>query len=540
MDRISFTLRDGIYNAGILGLIKLLEKNGVAHEIDGQDLFVEKTFFERNDLSELYLQMIFDEFEKLSRFNGIINTDFDNCHEKELKNFDGILKGATFKAPCELYGYTEFIQLAENYLKSKAEEKRASGNVIKEYLKNNQELYRYLVIADQTRVQLGDFFGTFGPIKISMGNKLISPEKKFEQAFDDTLFNSLREHIASNEYKQFGNKASCLSCRTLLASSKNFIDIKFLEGFVDDPAKKQSVFWNRKSDALICPFCAFVYAMIPFGFVLSSGYSGDKFFANNNLSIKLIIETNGAMGYDIVNKTKLTSLNAIICYEISQKSDFELNESIEFIVREHKEKRSYYRFDILGRDVLNTILKAKTKLENIQNTKIKMSEKDYLDVFNEVLNNILSHTNQWLLLKKLLHLDASSFVLNNIFDIQIIQKNSMEEKSLEEIKSLIKQARYSGKELKEYFGKESENKLRGFIYKLINTLSSGNRNDFLDSIVRMYSGIGKEIPYVFINMFDDSNFKDIGYAYLLGLKSGDKKDNPKNEGEEQQKENSKI
>lgn len=91
---------------------------------------------------------------------------------------------------------------------------------------------------------------------------------------------------------------------------------------------------------------------------------------------------------------------------------------------------------------------------------------------------------------------------------------------MKEMKKSTLSARYSGMELQEFFGEEAENKLRGYIYKLVNALSVGDKELFLDTVVRMYCGINKEVPNTFINLFaDDENFKEIGYAYLLGLKA---------------------
>ena len=90
----------------------------------------------------------------------------------------------------------------------------------------------------------------------------------------------------------------------------------------------------------------------------------------------------------------------------------------------------------------------------------------------------------------------------------------------------------SGITIKNYFGKEAENKLRSYIYKLINALGTSNRNMFLDAVTRMYSGINKEIPSVFFDVFSsDENFKEVGYAYVLGLKGGEFQN--KNSQEEQ-------
>ena len=66
-----------------------------------------------------------------------------------------------------------------------------------------------------------------------------------------------------------------------------------------------------------------------------------------------------------------------------------------------------------------------------------------------------------------------------------------------------------------------ENKIRGFVYQLLNALKTNNPEKFLDVILRYYSGMGKSVPTVFCDMvIDKEAFQAIGYSYLLGLKGG--------------------
>ena len=67
---------------------------------------------------------------------------------------------------------------------------------------------------------------------------------------------------------------------------------------------------------------------------------------------------------------------------------------------------------------------------------------------------------------------------------------------------------------------ETDNKLRGFVFQLLNALQVGDDNRFWQLILKTYAGYGLAVPREFINGFaNDDAFQQLGYAYILGLKS---------------------
>ena len=84
---------------------------------------------------------------------------------------------------------------------------------------------------------------------------------------------------------------------------------------------------------------------------------------------------------------------------------------------------------------------------------------------------------------------------------------------------------------------EADNKLRGLVYKLINAVNTSNRDLFSTNIARLYTGLNLPIPNILGRIFiSDEDFKNIGNAYIFGLKGAfyDKTENQENnnEGEE--------
>lgn len=524
-------LDNGLYNAGVLGLIKLIDLAGADYIVDGQELAIDKAFFAREDLAERYLDLVFAHYENNSRFKALQNTDFAMCDDKRLESFDALFKGKTQTTICANYGDSGFDAPCKEYAKITKKEcyniKRELGSKIQEYLSGNPALYRYLVIGDSARAQMSDFFGTFAFLKVSQGSYLIKPATTFEAELNSFLFSPLKVFVQDySNYHNNDGKVGCIQCREISAKNKNiFLELKFLNDFVDSPDKKKSVFWDKENDSCVCPLCALVYSLIPFGFVevsQGSGFNKDKLFVNENDSVLQLKSRNGTIAEQntLADKDKLGVINTLVMSELERRGEYELN-NIELIARENNGKRSFYSFAVIGKDLLELIAMSGESLRRLTKVSVKLNDKDYLAVFPAVLNNILAYNNQWPLIDTLLRAGGSTYAVNNVFEVQV-NKTKLKEEKVKEIDGKIKSAKYAGKLLKDFFGVEAENKLRGFLYKLINSLSTGNRDTFLDSITRMYSGINKEIPGVLINVFaDDEAFKEIGYAFVLGLKSED-------------------
>ncbi|MTI53561.1 type I-B CRISPR-associated protein Cas8b1/Cst1 [Geosporobacter ferrireducens] len=82
----------------------------------------------------------------------------------------------------------------------------------------------------------------------------------------------------------------------------------------------------------------------------------------------------------------------------------------------------------------------------------------------------------------------------------------------------------SGQELNTYFKRnQSENKIQGIAYRLLNASKAGNKKEFLDSLLRIYMTAGKEVPSIFLNVMheQDLEFETVAHAFVSGLISSE-------------------
>ena len=67
--------------------------------------------------------------------------------------------------------------------------------------------------------------------------------------------------------------------------------------------------------------------------------------------------------------------------------------------------------------------------------------------------------------------------------------------------------------------KNEENKLDGYIYKMLNSIKAGNKKDFMDIVIRIHISMGKDVSPIFLEVMQntDLDFESIGHSFIAGL-----------------------
>lgn len=71
--------------------------------------------------------------------------------------------------------------------------------------------------------------------------------------------------------------------------------------------------------------------------------------------------------------------------------------------------------------------------------------------------------------------------------------------------------------------KGKENKIQGISYRLLNATKSGNKQEFMDTAIRVFMSVDMEIPMVLLDILKEEllDFEDISHALISGLTSKD-------------------
>lgn len=548
-----------LYNAGIVGFIQVLENSKAEKDkdyiIEGQNLSISKKFLKKADLSQLYIDSMIKKFGDKTRIyktiqyiEHIINSkEIEEENFKEEMNFIiGSLEADGIKTSYKvLKKYKIPINIEENIneVKNIIKDKSYDINEIKKYLQKILNDFKN----DKIKQNLLMKNIIYNKIKLFWKDKAFLSKNNSDKDLKEVFNNSFEEPLKNMIEDKKEYKYNCITCDTKIQRN---IDTTFLFEVGVDTNRKKSAFWNCNPDSFICPLCNFIYACSPMGFIEIG--NNNLVFVNYNDSIEYLIKMNASEEFkeDIKYKNeKYLFYNKIIQKILSIKTK-ELN-SFQVITRNDK----HYSSNIIGKDALQVIQTRKSDLKFISSFSIKTSNDEYINMFEECLDNILNFRNQWLLIFKVLKNDNKNnrviySVLFSILQIQITQKNIHKKGGI--MKKKINLSYFAGKSgdemrkiiigvnndmnLSDEQNKEADNKLRGLVYQLINSVYTNNKDIFFSNITRLYTGMNIVIPTIFTNIFeDDEYFKEIGFAYILGLKGAydkDAYDNKENKNEE--------
>lgn len=394
-------------------------------------------------------------------------------------------------------------------------------------------------------------------------NKAFLNKQKNEKDIEQCILDDIVTPIINWSERTKTGSSRCMCCNSDI-DSKQRISTAWISDLGVDDARKQSNFYNFVPDTYICPICALAYSCLPFGFNI---VGGQGVFINAGSDLKKIIAIN--RGFELDHRFKdISDLDrsqfrspgafyyyrlrayAALCDNLNAKEQIG---SVQVIQRRKKNNEPYYVIEQISRPQLSVLTRCADEFNRLIKWNIKRSESDYINLFAEATDNLMQGRNQYALMDTVMRIQlANNKPFSPIADILKIQcfmhrkednmnfsyKISTDAFKYAETAARIK-AKLSAGENGNYAEREASvnNKLRGYIYKLLNQLNSRNFAGFADSLARMHISIGEPLPteMMVAMMKSEDNFKTFGMAYLYGLggniiKKDEKNDkNDKNE-----------
>lgn len=570
-----------LYNAGIVGFIEVLKEaeaeEGKSKEdvekgikdycIDGQDLYVSKKFIKNHidKITDAYINILLNKFGDSSKINKLCNLNITNLSNNNMDFYYKMFESAYINTICSIIGDKKFEKIIKSY--DEAKKKKQEQEIIKsfsnivEYLNNskNTKLKNYLILSQIALNKISLIYYDIAFLKYNSQMKRYSIKKiDLFGSIKNNLFEKCSDFIYSNLNEKSSN---CIICDRNFNKDNFKIKISFLISSAEDMSKKTSVYWNKKPDTYICPICYMIYSCAILGF---TDTNNGIIFANHNNSINNLIQINKSFEQKISEVKKIDIINRIV-EKILELKTSELT-SIQVISKIKTNK--YYSVEIISKDILNIIDECKKEFETL--SKIRAislfgNEKNKISIFDECLKNLFNYCNQYNLMYSIIisflsdennkkdnkennkKQKMSLNFLYSLLKIQIKQKyiggynmNSKKDKDSNEEKDInqksqkltnAQRGRKAGYKLKKDLGdpKEADNKIKGFIYQLLNSVQTGNRDLFFNTIIRMYISNDLPIPKILSEVSQSiDDFREIGYAFILGLKSSDYKKGEKN------------
>lgn len=550
MSDIKLKLADWLYNAGIVGLVNILQHAKEEVKLNGQEVIIKTEVFE--NFEEKYFKYFIDTYEKsLSWYKIISFENFIIKHEEEdFNTFDekafevlnqyigsgsksGTLKyfltSNSYKAAYNLIQNKFDIIQAEKELNQiklkknevfKIEEVKELFSKIIEIIKycNNPESKKYLAGKNVVYTIIKNAWN--GVAFLNVQTKIPDMYVDYKEYFVDKTKEYLKQEVV--KYKH-----DCFTCNSKIKDMSNDLSFLNMTGF--DTNRKPSHVWNFINDIAVCPMCKLIYSCIPAGFsyVYSNGI-----FINENHNVETSVKINYKIKNDILNNDESKGIyNAFGSMIKALHESINENEKYELadiqVVRYEEEK---YKFNLLSKNVLKVLYESKDELNSLIKTG-SQEVNTYFRLYDEVMKKLLNNENLFLLIHKTIVVKISKLQdaryneghIKNLLKINTrFLKGVGYMEGLE--KDIIKSASGAGYYLKEaYKSKNSENKLNGISYRLLNALKTNNKNMFMDTVLNCYLYTDKMIPQFITDCLRDDNvFKTLGYAFVTGLIDGKK------------------
>lgn len=546
-------------NAGIVGFVKFAEYNhaveGNDYIIDGQNLHISVEYLKNNDISQMYVDTMVDIFEKDSKFYKVVHDEyniiqsyyskgFENLSDKDIENVTKLFKSFEDMMLKKSFENTSNILKTEYNVQYDIFDMVKSLKSIKDI---NSKYPTYIQIIDilndktirnqymYTELLYGKFKLFFNENAQSHKITILDEKIRREYTIHNNLINPLLEDFSTDAKKK---KTVCIECLENTSCKRNNT---FMLDTADDVGKKKSYYWNCNPDAFVCPNCAFIYSFVPLGFAF---FGNDAVFINNNQSIKelySIMNTYKLKTESNPNETYYQRLFKIFSSEKISALEHNIH-NIQVIFRNGN--LSHYDMKIIDNDIISKMVECQKHhyFTNIEKKYLKIGT-DFINVYNSVLDNILMHRSQYNFIDKCLKYEFSQECekkscnygyIKNILNIEInfnggsaIMEKEKKKSYINNLMTKVNIAFEVGKSMRISIlgenalndSKEKDNSLRGYVYRLINLASVGDISQFMDTILRTYSGYGLTIPDIFKDCYQsEETFKAIAHGYILGLK----------------------
>ena len=497
-------------------------KDSIKKQMDKIKKFDQKT---ENEIAEEYNKIdAIKEKEQIEELESIFNK-IEQCLYKDHINkklttnlFKSILSNKYFGQPSFLNvvknsaSYEEQVNLMyrdyisniieTGYLKDFIDDKYTLEN-LKEHIENlNQELITKEMLKIYTDIK----------------KKYIEKGKQI---------NEIKEYIEKDVFK------ICYLCADEHCITSNYSESNFLPIAVSSDNMK-NFFWNQKIKYQICDMCKLIMFCIPMGLTTITKITRDNqkyeekdilSFVNYDTSIENLLKTNNNFASKSKRDRYMDSPYADLLIDIVEQEKDISKWQLEniFVVEIDAEYLAYSRIEYfrITRPVAiffkeyadKSLMKIKDYRFKTQMVDKIMKNKDTKYIINDKIRDVIKNK----------YGGYETFLASKTrMEIKSIQKG---ERNMSEIEKKNKKliALYSiGTEIHEELKKKgTENKLDGYVYKMLNCVKTGNKKEFMDNVIRLHMALGKDVSPIFLDVMKEEqfDFATIGHSFLSGLAS---------------------
>lgn len=325
----------------------------------------------------------------------------------------------------------------------------------------------------------------------------------------------------------------CDMCENEYAMLSNYTEGNFIPLAVSGSNMK-NFFWNQNAKFPICDICKLILFCIPAGVtsisktIRENGSYKEKSvlsFVNYDVNIYQLLRTNNSFGESSKKDIKLTNPYSELILNIVEQNkkisrwslqnifvaEFEADYS-SFVSRIEYFNINRYVLQFFFTYAENTLNKISDYRYKLQIVDYILKDKDIKYINTQKLKDELSEENKY---------GYNIFIATKIrVLLNLLKKEnvSMEDRKKNNDKLYVL---YNlGVEIHEKLkASNEENKLNGYTHKMLNSIQSGNKKEFMDTVIRIHIAMEKDVTPIFLEVMQDTDldFESIGHSFLSGL-----------------------
>jgi len=576
---------DALFNAGITGFVNILKDANIAYVPTNN--YIEFDLSDLENFHIYYFEYFAKRYKELLSHTFIVTKGKDFLYKKEwddkaieewnkyIERAKKNIKSNSYIAAYKMMSCTEvdLIEMEKKLKKLKLKKNQTVSDIQNEiheqihYLQTiidfleKEEVKKYILAKNIAYTIIDNFWGGVSFLhKSSTTTDIFEEYKKY---FIDPIKLYYEEDHNKDKYVCF---ISNMPIKKL--SKPHAYDMAWLTKMGVDMSRKTSHFWNLQSNTCyISPLINFIYSCIPAGFTFMNNQG---YFVNCNSSVEALTRLNNNHEmYVIKSDDNIQLLEARTYYQLidfmenqkHKKAKYEVDniQVIKFSNTDNKtDNFRPYTYNVLSKDKLEVIKRHQKSLNNMINRVVKTGDGSYLRIYQNVMERLYSNKNQFDLIGLLCRTNLPSkaeepirsnrlildiVYLNNSFIGTIIQnQKEKEDGSMSDYYSYVRRETIAymenaGRKLAyNYKVRNASNKLGGITYRLLNALKTKDTGKFMDTFINahLYAAREGELiipPQMTEALTDEDKLQTLGYAFVLGLRSGL---NPKGEKKEEE------
>lgn len=522
----------------LLGLVKEKDKfkdrlNDIRKVIGERNKKIEKLeVIEFDECKDIHSKLGKLKFEQLEEVEELVRKYEDIV---QLEHLNNPMTVAYFKSALNqnFFGQVSFLNVCNNS-KSIDDQKEI---FFKDYIKSILDGEQFSkVINENDELSLKKYIDEK---TAESDSKKYNQVDKIVSDINKALFGKKRKAESVNSILE--NYNNCRICDDNLSFGDDYTDGNFIPLAISNSNSK-NLFWMFDSRYPICPLCKLVLFCTAAGCTrIFKSYLNEKYDYNDKLyygfvsiegDLTELIQEND----NFRNITKKDgTFEEFILDSVKQNkkiSSWQL-ENILYVEfnADYRSRNSKLNYFNIPTYLVRFLRNNYTELDSIKNSRERMKIFDLM-VQRKDLKHVIDSE-----LRELVNGEAYA----NRDILRIIRiRNYLKQykggcKKVDEVaKKNLNYLYFQGADIsKIYRLNNSENKISGLSYRLLNSAKAENKKDFMDTIIRIYMSVDKEIPMIFLEVMKESklDFEEIAHSFIAGLNSRGKENDDRVEGE---------